>query len=104
MYRVYRTETFDKLVKKLSKEEQKQITRIENQLKANPFVGKPLGHRFFREKKIAGKRIYYLIYKDMVLVLLVGLSDKKTQQATITEIKDKLPEYYMAIKEILKKY
>jgi putative component of toxin-antitoxin plasmid stabilization module len=103
MYRVYRTETFDKLVRKLSKEEQKQITRIENQLKVNPFVGKPLGYRFFREKKIKGKRIYYLVYEDMVIVLLVGLSDKKTQQATINEIKDKLPRYYETIKKALQK-
>ncbi len=103
MYRVYRTETFDRRVKKLPKKEQAQITRIENQLKTNPFVGKPLGYRFFREKKIEGKRIYYLVYEDMVIVLLVGLSDKKTQQATINKIKNKLPEYYNAIKEALQK-
>jgi putative component of toxin-antitoxin plasmid stabilization module len=103
MYRVYRTETFDKRVKKLSRKEQNQITRIENQLKINPFVGKPLGYRFFREKKIGGKRIYYLIYEEMVIILLVGLSDKKTQQATINKIKDKLPEYYEAIKVVLQK-
>jgi mRNA-degrading endonuclease RelE of RelBE toxin-antitoxin system len=61
MYKVYRTETFDKQVKKLPKEEQKQIARIEYQLKINPFVGKPLGYKFFREKKIRGKRVYYLV-------------------------------------------
>lgn len=45
-----------------------------------------------------------MIYSDLVVVLLVGLSDKKTQQATINEIKNKLPEYYEAVKEALKKY
>lgn len=103
MYKVYRTETFDQRVKKLSKKEQNQITHIENQLKTNPFVGKSLGYRFFREKKIGGKRIYYLVYEDKVIVLLVAVSDKKTQQATINKIKSELPEYYNAIKEMLQK-
>ncbi|MBI5253482.1 MAG: hypothetical protein HY930_03680 [Euryarchaeota archaeon] len=52
MYRVYSTETFDRQVRKLSKEEQKQVERIEHQLKINPFVGRPLGYVFFREKRI----------------------------------------------------
>jgi len=104
MYKVYRTETFDRQVRKLSKEEQKQVERIEQQLKVNPFVGKPLGYAFFREKRIREKRIYYLIYVDLVVVLLVGLSDKKTQQATINEIKNKLPEYYEAVKKALSGY
>jgi len=104
MYKVYRTETFDRQVKKLSKEEQKQVERIEHQLKINPLVGKPLGYAFFREKRIREKRIYYLVYNELVVVLLVGLSDKKTQQATINGIKNKLPEYYEAVKEALNKY
>ncbi len=102
MYKVYRTETFDRLVRKLPKEEQKQIERIEQQLKINPFVGKPLGHKFFREKKIKGRRIYYLVYEDIVIALLVGLSDKKDQQATINLIKSRIPEYYRAVKKALK--
>ncbi|MFH1774295.1 MAG: hypothetical protein ABH874_04980 [Methanobacteriota archaeon] len=104
MYKVYRTETFDRQVRKLSKEEQKQVERIEHQLKINPFVGKPLGYVFFREKRIREKRIYYLIYVDLGVVLLVGLSDKKTQHATINEIQNKLPEYYEAVKKALSGY
>lgn len=102
MYGVYRTETFDRQVKKLSKEEQKQIEHIEQQLKTNPFVGKPLGYKFFREKKIKGRRIYFLIYEELVMVLLVGQSDKKDQQATINLIKGRIPEYYEAVKKALK--
>lgn len=104
MYKVYRTETFDRQVRKLSKEEQRQVERIEHQLKINPSVGKPLDYSFFREKRIREKRIYYLIYTDLVVVLLVGLSDKKTQQATINEIKNKLPEYYEVVKKALSGY
>lgn len=102
MYKVYRTETFDRQVRKLPKEEQKQIELIEQQLKINPFVGKPLGYKFFREKKIKGRRMYYLVYEDFVLVLLVGLSDKKDQQATINLIKNRIPEYYEVVKKALK--
>ncbi len=101
MYRVYRTETFDKKIRKLSAEEQKRIENIEQQLKENPFVGKPLGYRFFREKKVGGKRIYYLVYDDLKVVLLVAVSDKKTQQATIDMIKENMPVYYEAIKGYL---
>ncbi|MBU2559663.1 hypothetical protein KKA03_02085 [archaeon] len=102
MYKVYRTETFDRRFRKLSNEEQKQIELIEQQLKINPFVGKPLGYKFFREKKIKGKRLYYLVYENIVLVLLVGLSDKKDQQATINLIKNRIPEYYDAVKKAIK--
>ena len=101
MYRAYRTETFDKKIRKLSAEEQKRIENIEQQLKENPFVGKPLGYRFFREKKVGGKRIYYLVYDDLKVVLLVAVSDKKTQQATIDMIKENMPVYYEAIKGYL---
>ena len=101
MYKVYRTETFDKKVRRLSKEEQKRIENIEKQLRENPFVGKSLSYRFFREKKIGGKRIYYLVYEDLKIVLLVGVSDKKTQQATIDEIRKNIPAYYEAIKKYL---
>lgn len=55
--------------------------------------GKPLGYNFFREKKIKNKRIYYLIYEELNIILLVAGSDKKTQQKTINVIKNLLPKY-----------
>jgi len=55
--------------------------------------GKKLTYDFLREKKIGGKRIYYLVYEDISLILLVSASDKKMQQATIDEIKFLLPEF-----------
>ena len=55
--------------------------------------GKPLGYNFFIEKKIQHKRIYYLIYDELNIILLVAGSNKKTQQKTITEIKMLLPKY-----------
>lgn len=55
--------------------------------------GKSLGYSFFREKKIQHKRIYYLIYEELNVILLVAGSDKKTQQKTINTIKNLLPKY-----------
>jgi putative component of toxin-antitoxin plasmid stabilization module len=62
-------------------------------LKQNSNVGKSLGYDFLREKKIGGKRVYFLIYEDICLILLVGTSNKKTQQDTIDNIKLYLNEY-----------
>jgi putative component of toxin-antitoxin plasmid stabilization module len=67
-------------------------------------VGDSLGFKFFREKKIGGKRVYYLIYEDLKAVLLVGVSDKKSQQETIDEIKSKLTGYFLVVKDALKQH
>lgn len=61
-YRVLVTEEFLKEYSKLSIGEQKRLDKIKEQLKTNPFSGKPIGYHFFREKKIEEKRLYYLIY------------------------------------------
>jgi len=106
-YKVFRTERFDKeITKKFSKEEQKQVENFEQkQLVENPYVGDPLGFNFFREKRVGGsKRVYFLIYDDLKAVLIVGQSDKKTQQETINVIKSKLPEYYEVIKDAIKQH
>ena len=70
--------------------------RIEKKLlklKEDPYQGKPLGYEWFRELKLNGKRIYFLIYDKTQKIGLVAISDKNTQQATIDEIKSKLKEY-----------
>jgi putative component of toxin-antitoxin plasmid stabilization module len=105
-YAVYRTQKFDKMLAKMfSAEEQKQVEQFEQkQLVANPYVGDPLGYRFFREKKVGGRRVYYLVYEDIQAVLMVGVSDKKTQQETIDEIKERLNEYHEVIKEAIRQH
>lgn len=94
MFKVFRTDKFDReLVKRFSKEDQNQVENFEkNQLKNNPYVGDPLGYKFFREKKVGSKRVYFLIYEDLKAILVVGLSDKKTQQETIDKIKEILDD------------
>lgn len=68
--------------------------RFENQirkLQKNPYtLGKPLGYPWFRELKNDKFRVYYLIYDRLVVVLFVGVSDKKSQQAAINIIKSNL--------------
>ena len=101
MYDIYETSTFTKQKRKLlSKAETIQYENTLKRLKNNPFQGDALGRKYFRELKIKGKRLYFLIYEDLVLVLFIALSDKKTQQSTIDAIKRMMPLYY----EIAKKY
>lgn len=84
---------FEKDFKKLSGEEQKRINKIFSQLKENPYVGDQLRYRFFREKRISGKRIYYLVYDDLKMVLVVAISNKKTQEATIDRVVNFFEDY-----------
>ncbi len=61
-----------------------------------------MSYPFFREKRIKEKRIYYLVYDDLKLVLLVATSGKKDQQLTIDHIKHSLHEYKKIAEEIIK--
>ena len=102
-FEVFRTPTFEKEFSKLPKTERIAIEKFERKLSENPYLGKPLGYVFFREKKLNGKRVYYLVYEGFIIVLMVAISDKKTQQGTIDEIRQKLDEYQNFVKETLRK-
>ena len=97
-YKIYTTEEFDKDFEKLDNSLQEQIEREITQLETNPYAGKPLGYKFFREKKVRNHRVYYLIYDEYVVVVVIALSDKKDQQAVINKIKHLLPLYKEEIK------
>ena len=101
MFKVFRTSTFDKELSKLSRVEQIAIQKFERKLVENPYIGKPLGYDFLREKKFDGRRAYFLIYESFVIVLMLAVSDKKAQQETIDNIKQRLDEYYKFVKETL---
>ena len=77
--------------------------KIPKKLAINPFIGNTLGYPFLREKRIKEKRIYYLIYEDLNLVLLVAVSGKKNQKITISYIKNNLDEYRKIAEEISKR-
>jgi len=93
MFIVIGTDTYIKELEKWPKADQDAAIKIPSQLAENPYVGKPLGYPFLREKKIGGRRVYYLVYDELNLVLLVATSEKKDQQATITHIKLQLDEF-----------
>lgn len=97
MYKIFTTEEFDRDFDKLDRSLQIQIENEIEQLEINPFAGKPLGYKFFREKKVKNYRIYYLIYEDYV----VALSSKKDQQEAIDKIKVLIPYYKEEIKKKL---
>lgn len=103
VYVVYMTEKFDKEMKKFSEEEQKRIKKIFFQIRDNPYVGNQLRYKFLREKRLQEKRIYYLVYDDLQAVLIVAISNKKTQQETINHIVQYFDGYRIYLEQILKK-
>lgn len=103
MYKVYRTEEFEKRMKKLlMSEQQKRVDKIEDEIAEKGFVGNPLGLTFLREKRISEKRVYFLVYEDLKIALMVSISDKKAQQETIDKIKAYLAEFRKLVENISK--
>lgn len=102
MFIVIGTETYLEEIDKWPKPDRDAVQKIPSQLKENPLVGKPLGYPFLREKKVKEKRVYYLVYEDLNLVLLVATSGKKNQQATINHIKKNLHEFKKVAESITK--
>jgi len=100
-YRVFYTATFEKKLAGLEKEVKEWVEKIADKLAENPFVGKPLGVKWFREKKFGKHRVYYLIYEEMQSVYIVNISDKKNQQAVINSARAMLEVYR---KELLQQF
>lgn len=98
-YEIYTTDGFDNDFEKLDNSLKIQIDNSLEQLLINPYVGRSLGYRFFREKKLKNYRIYYLIYDEYVVVFVIALSDKKGQQQAINKIKQFIPLYKEEIKK-----
>lgn len=104
MFRIFATEEFEKDYRRLDTSEQIRITKIIEQLRQQgDAVGKPFGASIFKEKKFDGKRVYFLVYKELSTILIVALGDKKAQQATINAILSELSGYQRYINETLKK-
>ena len=101
-YAVYTTESFEKETEKLSKFDKERIQKIFLQLKENPYVGGQIRFRFFREKRLDEKRIYYLIYEELNAILVITFGGKKEQEETIDEIVKFFPELKSYIENLLK--
>ena len=102
MYRVFRSEWYETKFNKLNSFEQKRLANFEQSLKQEPYVGKPLGFKFFREKKFGGKRMLFLIYDEHKCIFLVTITNKKAQQHDIDLIKANLEIYKREIEKLIK--
>ena len=101
VYDVYGTNTFEKEFDKLGKDYKNSIKKIFLQLKENPYVGDSIKYKFFREKRVKEKRIYYIVYDEFSSILVVAVGGKKEQQNTIDEIIKLIPEFKIYMKELL---
>lgn len=104
-FRVFKTAEFDEDYSRLDKSEQGRVDKILNQLvEQGGRVGKPLGGlSFFREKKFGGKRLYYLVYEEVLIILALAIGGKKAQPVTINKILVNLAEYQQYVFETLRK-
>jgi mRNA-degrading endonuclease RelE of RelBE toxin-antitoxin system len=94
MFRVFTTKEFDDDFNKLDESDKKIVRKTMDQLKEQGAdVGKSLKAPYFREKRIRDKRLYFLVYKDFMVILGVAIGDKKLQQTTIDKTILKLNEY-----------
>jgi mRNA-degrading endonuclease RelE of RelBE toxin-antitoxin system len=100
-YMVFRTPIFDSKLGDFSDDFKEQVEKIEDQFEISPYVGKPLGTKWFREKKISTYRIYYLIYEDLKAVYIITLSGKKDQQKTINTIRLFINKYREEIENLV---
>ena len=88
MYKIIRTESFKKLFYKfIPKNLQADLERRILKLSENPYNSKLLTDKL-REIKAGKFRLYFFIIESKVIILFVGISDKKTQQGTINALKD----------------
>jgi len=94
IYRLFTTQEFDDDFNSLDESEKSRVRKILNQLREQgDGVGKPLKYPYFREKKFENKRLYFLVYKDSLIIVALAISDKKTQQETINRIISELKNY-----------
>lgn len=93
MFRVFRSERYDRKFNKLNRFDQRQVSNFEQALKLEPFSGKPLSYKFFREKKFRNKRILFLVYEEQECIFLITITNKKLQQHEIDLIKANLEIY-----------
>ena len=105
MFRVSVTKEFDDDFDKLDESDKIRVRKIREQLKEQgDSVGKPLGLPYFREKRFGEKRLYFIVYKKFMVILAVGISDKKAQQATINKILKDINNYEEFVLRELRKF
>jgi len=100
MYKVYATPDYQIAIDRSQGEYRDRVRKLPANLRRTPFQGKPLGSKYLREKRVKGRRIYYIVYEEFKIVLLVGVSSKKDQSSEIDKIKRELQNLYDYVKSI----
>ena len=77
------------------------VFRMVEQLKVEPFLGQPLGVRWFREKKFEKYRLYYLIFSDLEAIYFVHISEKKDQEVVIATIRQFGDDYRRELLQLI---
>ena len=101
MFRVFRSDWYEKKLSKLDSSEKVRVEKFEQELKSQPLSGKPLGYEFFREKKFDGKRMLFLVYSEYQVAFLVTIVEKKVQQQVIDMIKTNLDVYKGTVEKLV---
>jgi len=100
MYAVMGTDTFLENLESQNADYLDAVRKISDNLSKNPWSGKPLKYSFFREKRYRESRIYYLVYDDLQLILLVATSGKKDQQDVIDTVLKDLAQFRLEAETI----
>ncbi|HII29887.1 hypothetical protein COV22_01530 [Candidatus Woesearchaeota archaeon CG10_big_fil_rev_8_21_14_0_10_47_5] len=66
MFKVIGTNTYLRELDKWPKADKVIAEKLPKQLAINPYSGSPLGYRLLREKRVKERRVYYLVYDDLV--------------------------------------
>ena len=104
MFHIFRTAEFNEDYATLDHAEQIKLDKILIKLEEQGnVVGRPLRRDFLREKRLNGKRVYYLVYQHLSSILMFGLSNKKMQQTTIDIVLASIEEYRQFVIEQLGK-
>ena len=96
------TANYDKELNKLDNSYIEVAISFGQKFSISPYIGKPLSYKFFREVRIREKRLYFLVYDNIKIVLLIGITDKKDQQEFINKTKNELDEYRKLAEETSK--
>ncbi|MDO8634084.1 MAG: hypothetical protein Q7K34_02205 [archaeon] len=99
-FEIFETEIFSKIFDGLDKREHEWISKIKHQLRQNPFGGKPLRFKWFREKKFENKRLYFLVSEKTQRVLLIAFAGKKDQQHVIEQILLDKEKYFQFVENV----
>lgn len=98
VYEIKMIELFEKKLNLLRINKREDILNRLEKLSINPFIGKPLGYKFLRELKLDKFRVYYLIFENELIVLIITAGDKKDQKDTIKYLRNNIQEFRKLIK------